>query len=99
MKTVTLHFNDIAAAAGFTPGADGKLVLPNTQHVADQLARAAVECLGGPWQPGMDRFDVTVTGAGPIWAWLKIGHALHAQAVRLTYAAPNGTFVVFDHGA
>jgi CRISPR-associated DxTHG motif protein len=42
--------------------------------------------------------DVTLTGAGPVWLYLKIGHALHGRARRLMYDSPvTGSLVVFDH--
>lgn len=63
MKTLT--FNEIAAAAGFTPGDDGKLNLPATQAAADALAKAATDIIG-EWMPGDERTAVTLTGAGPV---------------------------------
>lgn len=98
MQNVTLTFNEIAAKAGFTPGADGKLNLPATQETADALARAATD-LVGEWTPGMERTEATLTGAGPIWGYLAIAHALHGRVVKLTYAAPNAEIVMFGHGA
>jgi hypothetical protein len=54
----------------------------------EEQARAAVP-------PGA---DVTLTGAGPVWLYLKIGHALHGVARRLFYDSPvTGPLVVFDH--
>jgi hypothetical protein len=94
---ITLDFAAIAKAAGFAPGGDGKLNLPPTQDTAFALARAAVELLP-PWRPGEPAPDVILTGAGPVWAYLVIAHALHGRAVRVTYAAPNARIVVYSHG-
>lgn len=42
--------------------------------------------------------DVTLTGAAPVWLYLRIGHALHGIARRLCYDSPvTGSIVVFDH--
>ncbi|MCF7786755.1 MAG: CRISPR-associated protein Csx3 [Prosthecobacter sp.] len=42
--------------------------------------------------------DVTLTGPGPIWLYLRIAHALHGIARILTYDSPvTGPVVVFDH--
>lgn len=42
--------------------------------------------------------QVTLTGQGPIWLYLKIAHALHGTVTRLTYHSPvTGEVVIFDH--
>jgi len=42
--------------------------------------------------------DVVLTGAGPVWLYLKIAHALHGKARKLTYSSPvTGDVVIFDH--
>jgi len=42
--------------------------------------------------------DVVITGAGPIWLYLKIAHALHGLATSLTYNSPvTGDVVIFNH--
>lgn len=42
--------------------------------------------------------DVVLTGAGPVWLYLKIAHALHGKAKRLIYRSPvTGDVVIFDH--
>lgn len=98
MKTATLNFADIADAAGFQPGADGRLNLPPTQETADALSVAARSLLGD-WEPGSHPVDVTLTGAGPVWGHLAIAHGIHGRAARLTYAAPNApAIVIFNHG-
>lgn len=44
--------------------------------------------------------DVTLTGAAPIWLYLKIAHALHGRVRRLSYDSPvTGPILVFDHSA
>ncbi len=42
--------------------------------------------------------DVVLTGAAPVWLYLKIAHALHGKARKLIYRSPvTGDVVVFDH--
>lgn len=91
----TVRLEDICALAGFKHGADGRLALPNTQAAADAIARATHEALG--WHPGDPRCDVTLTGAGPVWAYLVVAHALHGLCRTLTYASPVATIQVFRH--
>lgn len=41
---------------------------------------------------------VILTGQAPIWMYLKIAHALHGKARRLTYSSPvTGEVIIFDH--
>ncbi len=41
---------------------------------------------------------VTLTGAAPVWLYLKIAHALHGKVVKLYYDSPaSGTILIFDH--
>ena len=42
--------------------------------------------------------EVVLTGAGPVWLYLKIAHALHGKAKSLVYRSPvTGDVVIFDH--
>ncbi len=42
--------------------------------------------------------EVVLTGAGPVWLYLKIAHALHGKARKLIYRSPvTGDVVIFDH--
>ncbi len=42
--------------------------------------------------------DITLTGAAPVWLYLKIAHALHGKARKLIYRSPvTGDVVIFDH--
>lgn len=42
--------------------------------------------------------EVVLTGAAPVWLYLKIAHALHGKAKRLIYNSPvTGDVVIFDH--
>lgn len=42
--------------------------------------------------------EVVLTGAGPVWLYLKIAHALHGKARKLIYRSPvTGDIVIFDH--
>ena len=41
---------------------------------------------------------ILLTGAGPVWLYLKIAHALHGKALRLSYSSPvTGEVVIYDH--
>jgi hypothetical protein len=41
---------------------------------------------------------VVLTGAGPVWLYLKIAHVLHGKAKRLIYRSPvTGDVIIFDH--
>lgn len=42
--------------------------------------------------------DVVLTGAGPIWLYLRLAHALHGKARSLYYDSPvTGRVKIFDH--
>ncbi len=42
--------------------------------------------------------DVVLTGAAPVWLYLKIAHAMHGKAEKLIYRSPvTGDVVIFDH--
>lgn len=42
--------------------------------------------------------NVILTGAAPMWLYLKIAHALHGKAKKLIYNSPvTGNVVIFDH--
>jgi len=42
--------------------------------------------------------EIVLTGKAPVWMYLKIAHALHGKAVKLTYSSPvTGDVVIFDH--
>ena len=42
--------------------------------------------------------DVTLTGPGPVWLYLKIAHALHGRVRILSYDSPvTGPVVIFNH--
>ncbi len=42
--------------------------------------------------------EVVLTGAGPVWLYLKIAHALHGKARKLIYRSPvTGDVTIFDH--
>ena len=41
---------------------------------------------------------VVLTGAAPVWLYLKAAHALHGKARTLVYTSPaSGEVVIFDH--
>jgi len=42
--------------------------------------------------------DVTLTGAAPVWLYLRIAHALHGRARSLAYDSPvTGAVEIFNH--
>lgn len=42
--------------------------------------------------------DVVLTGAGPVWLYLKIAHALHGKCRTLRYRSPaSGDVEIFNH--
>jgi hypothetical protein len=42
--------------------------------------------------------DVVLTGAGPIWLYLRLAHALHGKARSLYYESPvTGRVEIFNH--
>jgi hypothetical protein len=42
--------------------------------------------------------DVTLTGNGPVWLYLRLAHALHGRARRLLYDSPvTGPVEIFNH--
>ena len=42
--------------------------------------------------------DVVLTGAGPVWLYLRLAHALHGLCRSLRYDSPaTGEVVIFDH--
>lgn len=66
---------------------DGKAKLSDLQHYEQK----AVELAGAGE-------DIVLTGAAPVWLYLKIAHALHGKAKRLIYRSPvTGEVVIFDH--
>lgn len=42
--------------------------------------------------------EVVLTGAAPVWLYLKVAHVLHGKAKRLIYRSPvSGDVEVFNH--
>lgn len=42
--------------------------------------------------------DVTLTGPGPVWLYLRLAHYLHGSARILTYESPvSGAVEIFNH--
>lgn len=42
--------------------------------------------------------EIVLTGKAPVWLYLKIAHALHGKARKLSYSSPvTGEVVIFDH--
>lgn len=42
--------------------------------------------------------EVVLTGAGPVWLYLRLAHKLHGKVRKLLYRSPaTGDVVVFDH--
>ena len=45
-----------------------------------------------------DGNDIILTGAAPVWLYLKIAHALHGKARKLIYCSPvTGNVIIFNH--
>jgi hypothetical protein len=94
-----LTFEEIAAHSNYHPDAQGRLHLPNAQVTADSLAASALALLP-PFNPARPRpVDLTLTGGGPIWAYLVIAHALHGRVRSLRYSAPTleSPIEIWDH--
>lgn len=63
---------------------------PNPEKLGDYLAQARDEAGVGQ--------EVTLTGQGPAWLHLALGHALRDRARKLIYVSPaTGPVVIFDH--
>lgn len=74
-------------------GIDIKKIYGETAKLSDIPAYcdAAIDMAG-------EGNEVILTGAGPVWLYLKIAHALHGKARRLIYRSPvTGDVVIFDH--
>lgn len=57
----------------------------------DEYVRHALELAG-------EGNEIVLTGAGPVWLYLKIAHALHGKARKLSYRSPvTEDVVIFDH--
>ncbi|MCO5050707.1 MAG: CRISPR-associated protein Csx3 [Verrucomicrobiae bacterium] len=42
--------------------------------------------------------DVTLTGPGPVWLYLRLAHRLHGRVRILTYTSPvSGPVEIFNH--
>lgn len=42
--------------------------------------------------------DVTLTGNGPVWLYLRLAHCLHGRARKLFYNSPvTGPVEIFNH--
>ena len=42
--------------------------------------------------------DVTLTGRGPVWLYLRLAHSLHGRARKLIYDSPvTGPVEIFNH--
>jgi predicted class III extradiol MEMO1 family dioxygenase len=42
--------------------------------------------------------EITLTGAAPVWLYLRIAHVLHGKAKKLLYSSPvTGEVRIFDH--
>lgn len=42
--------------------------------------------------------EITLTGAAPVWLYLRIAHVLHGKAKKLYYNSPvTGDVIIFDH--
>ena len=72
---------------------DVKNIYGETAKLADmpQYETKAVELAG-------EVNEVVLTGAGPVWLYLKIAHALHGKCLMLKYTSPaSSEVVIFNH--
>ncbi len=72
---------------------DISTLYPDTAKLTDleEYVRKAKKLVG-------EGQEVVLTGAGPVWLYLKIAHALHGVARKLIYRSPvTGDVVIFDH--
>ena len=45
-----------------------------------------------------DGNDITLTGAAPVWLYLRLSHTLHGKAKSLHYDSPvTGKVLIYDH--
>ncbi|GAB6183881.1 CRISPR-associated protein Csx3 [Thermodesulfovibrio hydrogeniphilus] len=77
-----------------------KTVLVNVEELYDKTAK--LNKIDDYIKKALERAgegnEVILTGAGPVWLYLKIAHALHGKALRLIYRSPvTGDVVIFDH--
>lgn len=42
--------------------------------------------------------EIVLTGAGPVWLYLSVSHALHGRVRKLSYTSPvTGEVLIYDH--
>ncbi|MDR4497185.1 MAG: CRISPR-associated protein Csx3 [Candidatus Scalindua sp.] len=64
------------------------------QAKIDQLPEYMSRCI----EFAGDGNDIVLTGAAPVWLYLKIAHSLHGKARKLTYRSPvTGDVEIFNH--
>lgn len=63
------------------------------EHLPEYIERALEKA-------GEGDHAVVLTGAGPIWLYLSVAHALHGKVAKLIYNSPvTGDVIIFDHSA
>lgn len=78
--------------------AETKIIELNTLYTDTAKLSLLPEYLSKALELAGQGNDVILTGAGPVWLYLKIAHALHGKAKKLTYRSPvTGDVVIFDH--
>jgi hypothetical protein len=76
------------------------MVLIDLKDLYGETAKLSLlsEYLEKALQLAGDGNEVVLTGAAPVWLYLKVAHALHGKAKRLIYRSPvTGDVVIFDH--
>jgi hypothetical protein len=76
------------------------MILIDLKALYGETAKLALlsEYLNKAIQQAGEGEDVVLTGAAPVWLYLKVAHALHGKAKRLVYRSPvTGDVVIFDH--
>ena len=76
------------------------MVVIDLKNLYGETAKLALlsQCVERTLQLAGEGKDVVLTGAAPVWLYLKVAHALHGKAKRLVYRSPvTGDVVIFDH--
>lgn len=76
------------------------MVLIDLKELYGETAKLSLlpEYLDKALKLARERQEVVLTGAAPIWFYLKVAHALHGKARKLLYRSPvTGDVVIFDH--
>lgn len=78
------------------------MVVINISTLYSNTETAKINSLDSYLQKALDLAgegnEIVLTGAAPVWLYLKIAHALHGKVRKLIYRSPvTGDVVIFDH--